>query len=167
MRRFCLLGRLLLLKGIVRLWILRRRVRLQNPTWTTLIHMASFLCGCWNSCFTSPTVDVHDASLSLPISPLQHWALWSKGNSNARISTFGPGLPQLVSVRIPLPLTAIHSVDPRKKQSDYVVNAKIPAAAAMNGIRQPSLINFLSLLEIDCFGQQYMKGISALFFILG
>lgn len=49
-------------------------------------------------------------------------------------------------------------LDPNNKTSEFVVNARIPAAAAMNGIRQPSLISFLSLLHVDCYGQQYMKG---------
>jgi hypothetical protein len=47
---------------------------------------------------------------------------------------------------------------PGNATSDFVVNAKIPAAASMNGMRQPSVINFLELLGVDCFGQQYMKG---------
>lgn len=38
-----------------------------------------------------------------------------------------------------------------------VLNNLVPVAACMTGIRSTSLVEFLSLLQIECFGEQYMK----------
>jgi len=49
----------------------------------------------------------------------------------------------------------------KNNNSSFIVNAKVPCAAAMSGIRQTSIAGFLALLGVASFGPQYNKGFVA------
>lgn len=59
-------------------------------------------------------------------------------------------------------LTQLGEKAVKNNNSSFIVNAKIPSAAAMNGIRQTSIVGFLSLLGVETFTHQYNKGIISL-----
>lgn len=105
---------------------------------------------------------VQSARPNLPTWASPRMALSSRGSSfvTMGISRIGTRLAAFVLHRLPSSfLTTLGEKAVKNNNSSFIVNAKIPAAAAMNGIRQTAIIGFMSLLGVDSFTHQYNKGI--------